>query len=214
MKAGAKKAAQIKICGLTKSEEAAYLNEIHAAYAGFVFWGKSRRNVSLDKAQEIRKSLDKGILSVAVTVSPDSRLLDNIMRAGFDILQVHGTLNTQIVRQCGIPIWRACNLKSPQDMECMEQHEKITGYVLDAGTAGSGRTFDWAGCLGTIEKMQTTVLAGKTLILAGGLNPQNIAQAVELFRPDVVDVSSGVEGAQGKERKLVAAFAQAVREAG
>lgn len=211
MKANERGAPQIKICGLTKAEEASYLNEIHAEYAGFILWEKSKRNVSFAKAEEIGGVLDENIRRVAVTVSPDVELVRKIELAGFDILQVHGELQEEILKQCRIPIWRACNLQKAEDMEKLEQHHKITGYVIDSGTAGSGKTFDWAGSMEAVEKMKATVFAGKTFVLAGGLNPGNIAEAVRIFQPDVVDVSSGVEGAQGKERALIIEFAGKVR---
>lgn len=212
MKSNERGVPQIKICGITKTEEASYLNEIQAEYAGFVFWEKSKRNVSFERAEEIRKVLDKNIRRVAVTVSPNLDLLRQIEKSGFDILQVHGKLQEDVARHCRIPIWRACNLQKPEDMEKLEQLEKITGYVIDAGTAGSGRTFDWKESREAIEKMKATVFVGKAFVLAGGLNPDNIAEAVRIFQPDAVDVSSGVEGADGKERALIIEFAGKVRK--
>lgn len=212
MEKNARHTPRIKICGLMRAEEASWLNEAQAMYAGFVFWEKSRRNVSFALAEEISRGLDRKIKRVAVTVSPDLELLGQVETAGFDILQVHGELRQEVLKQSRIPIWRACNLKQPQDLRALEAHPRIHGYVVDAGTAGSGRTFDWQGSKEAVEKMRATVCAGKDFILAGGLNPQNVAEAIEIFHPDVVDVSSGVEGVNGKERALVAAFAETVRE--
>lgn len=205
-------APQIKICGITKIEEAFCLNEVQAEYAGFVFWEKSKRNVGFAQAEEIQNVLDKRIRRVAVTVSPELELVRQIERSGFDLLQVHGRLREEVIRQCGIPVWRACNLQKPKDMENLERMEKIAGYVIDAGTAGSGKTFDWKGNWEMIEQMKATVFVGKTFVLAGGLNPENITEAVRMFQPDVVDVSSGVEGADGKERALITEFVGKVRK--
>ncbi len=202
---------QIKICGITQAWEAFYLNEVHAEYAGFVFWQKSKRNVSFTQAEEIHKFLAKSIKRVAVTVSPDLQLVRRAEQAGFDILQVHGELQGEVLRQCNIPIWRACNLQEPQDMNGLELDRKITGYVLDAKEAGSGETFDWAGSRTAVERMKATVFAGKTFVLAGGLDPQNIKEAVRTLEPDVVDVSTGVEGAKGKEKSLLLDFVRKVR---
>lgn len=203
---------QIKICGLTRTKEAAYLNQIHAQYAGFVFWENSKRYVDIAQAEEICRCLDKNIMRVAVTVSPDLKLLGQIELAGFDILQVHGELKEEILEKSRISIWQACNLKETADIEKLLWHEKITGYVIDAGTAGSGRTFDWAASRQILEKARTTLMAGKTWILAGGLNSQNVQEAIQIFAPDVVDVSSGVEGDCGKEKTLILEFAGKVRE--
>lgn len=202
---------QIKICGITQVGEAFYLNEVHAEYAGFVFWQNSKRNVSFAQAEEIHKYLDKRIKRVAVTVSPNLELVRRVEQAGFDILQVHGDLQEDVLRQCGVPIWRACNLQKPQDMNGLEQDAKITGYVLDAKQAGSGKPFDWAGSRTAVEHMKATVFAGKMFVLAGGLNPQNIVKAVKTLEPDAVDVSTGVEGANGKEKSLLLDFVGKVR---
>ncbi len=204
---------KVKICGVTRIEEAQYLNEILPAYAGFVFWEKSRRNVSFAQAETICRQLDERIQRVAVTVSPKPELLRAVQDVGFDFLQVHGTLESKVLEQCQIPLWCACNLKGPKDLEQLRQHKKITGYVVDAGTAGSGRTFDWMQCSDAVKKAKATVFSGKTFILAGGLNPNNVAEAIALFSPDVVDVSSGVEGVQGKEKDLMGEFVCAVETA-
>lgn len=206
-----KKTPQIKICGITRAKEAQYLNEIHADYAGFVLWEKSRRHVSFERAEEISKLLDKSVKRVAVTVSPDLDLLEKIEKAKFDILQVHGQLREEVARQCSLPIWRACNLQKSDDIKKLEQLEKITGYVLDAETAGSGKPFDWSASRKIMESMREAVFVGRKFILAGGLNAENVAEAVRIFKPDIVDVSSGVESAQGKERDLVLKFSEAVR---
>lgn len=205
---------EIKICGITRPEEAAYLNEIRAEYAGFVFWEKSKRKVGFSQAEEICSLLDEDVKRVAVTVSPGVDLTRRIAEAGFDILQIHGELSGEVLGKCPIPIWRAYNLKKPEDLQRAERHPAIAGYVVDAGTAGSGRTFDWEGSLGVVEEMKSTVFAGKEFILAGGLDFWNVRKAVRIFQPDVVDVSSGVEGAQGKARALVTEFAKAARDAG
>lgn len=206
-------ATQIKICGLTRPKEADFLNKEKADYAGFVLFEKSKRNVSFPRTKEIMNRLSPDIKRVAVTVSPDRELLEQIEQAGFDILQVHGELKPEILTESTLPIWRACNVKEPKDIEQLEQNEKIIGYVIDAGTAGSGTTFDWKKSREVLEEAKKTVFAGKQFILAGGLNPENVAEGIETFAPDIVDVSSGVEKAgAGKDRTLIEAFIKKVRE--
>ncbi len=207
------KTPQIKICGLTRLEEADFLNQEQADYAGFVLFEKSKRNVSFARVKEIGNRLSPDIKRVAVTVSPDKKLLEQIEQAGFDILQVHGELKPEILEESTLPIWRACNMKEPKDIEQLERCKKITGYVIDAGTAGSGTTFDWNKSRKVLEEAKKTVFAGKQFILAGGLNPENVAEGIETFAPDIVDVSSGVEGdGAGKDRTLIEAFIRKVRE--
>lgn len=198
---------QVKICGLTRPKEAEFLNQEQADYAGFVFFEKSKRNVTFETAAAIRQKLDSRIKTVAVTVSPDGTLLEQIEQADFDILQVHGELKPEILEKATIHIWRACNLKTPEDIKKLEQHEKITGYVIDAGTYGSGKTFDWNSNKAVLEEAKRTVFVGKQFILAGGLHPGNVAEGIKIFSPDVTDVSSGVEKAEGgKDKALIAEF--------
>lgn len=207
------KTPQIKICGLTRLEEADFLNKEQADYAGFVLFEKSKRNVSFSRTKEIMNRLSPDIKRVAVTVSPDVTLLEQIEQSGFDILQVHGELKPEILEDSTLPIWRACNLKTPEDIKKLEQHEKITGYVIDAGTYGSGKTFDWNSNKAVLEEAKQTVFAGKQFILAGGLHPGNVAEGIKIFSPDVADVSSGVEKAEGgKDNALIAEFIKKVRE--
>lgn len=212
---------KIKICGLTRIEDAKALNEAQADYAGFVFYEKSKRNVSVKDAEKIGSILNDRIEKVAVTINPDEKLLEQIEQAGFHILQVHGELKKEVLEKSHIPIWRACNLKEIKDVEQLEQHKKIQGYVIDAGTAGSGNTFDWEQHQESIRKMRNTLFAGKQFILAGGLQIENVRKGIELFSPDVVDISSGVERKEeqksgqeksGKDKALILEFVKKVRE--
>lgn len=188
---------KIKICGLTKPEEADFLNQVKADYAGFVFFEKSKRNVTFPQAKEILSRLSSDIKRVAVTVSPDVTLCRKIEEYGFDILQVHGELKPEVLEQSGLPIWRACNIENTQDLKRLEHHEKITAYVVDAKTAGSGQTFDWQSSREAADRKEY-YFHGKGFVLAGGLHSGNVTEGIELFQPDVVDVSSGVERSPDK----------------
>ena len=108
---------KVKICGLTRIEDADFLNEAGADYAGFVFYEKSRRNVSLKKAAEIAAHLSADIKKVAVTVSLEPAFVKEIETLGFDILQVHGTLNTEVKEMTALPIWRAVNISDTDTLE-------------------------------------------------------------------------------------------------
>lgn len=205
------KAPKIKICGITRPQDALFLNQAGVDYAGFVFYGKSRRNLSFPEAQQIQEALSSRIKKVAVTVSPDIRLCQQAAEAGFDILQVHGRLGPEILQASDIPIWRACNIESPEDLSHLEKHEKITAYVVDAPMAGSGRTFDWQAAQAIMEKREM-YFQGKAFVLAGGLHSGNVAEGIRRFRPDLVDVSSGVEAEGRKDRQLILDFVQKVRK--
>lgn len=204
---------KIKICGLTRTEEARYLNETGVDYAGFVFYEKSKRNINIDRAVEIMSELDKGIKRVAVTVSPDPALIEIIENSGFDIIQIHGDITDSYLNDCSIPIWRALNVSDMNDLyqelrffelNNPATYNRTTGIVIDAPAYGSGKTFSWDGKTGFPDN------SGKQMILAGGLNACNVMEGIRLFDPDIVDVSSSVEGINGKSFEKIREFVNAV----
>lgn len=206
---------KIKICGITRPEETNYLNEAGVEYAGFVFYEKSRRNVTLTKAKELMRRLDERIQKVAVTVAPDKEQIRQLMEAGFDILQVHGTIQENELTACKIPIWRAVNIsKLKEAAEQLAKEQALdalyTGYVADGMTYGGGKAFSWKEAESDRAILQK--LRQKTFILAGGLQSENVAEGIRIFHPDVVDVSSGVEEAGGKSKEKIETFVREVRK--
>lgn len=214
---------KIKICGITSRKETDWLNAVNVDYAGFVFYEKSKRNVSMTDAVMIKKSLYPSVQTVAVTVSPTVDELRQIEIAGFDIIQVHKELSLEVLRECRLPIWRAFNISglaeaydagSGEEQEERErlENERIEAYVLDGVDFGSGKTFDWSG---SDRIAQIRALFGdKKLVLAGGLTPYNVEEGIRLFHPDIVDVSSGVESDNhsGKDEDKIKEFVKRVRE--
>ena len=207
---------KIKICGITDEWEAEYLNEAGADYAGFVFYGKSRRNISIDRALAVAGRLDLRVLKVAVVVSPTAQFVRGIQAAGFDILQVHGEFCKEARREARIPVWRAVNIRNISALEEFFREEQkqdkrcIRGYVADGGSYGAGRVFDWEATGGKLH----AYAAGKQLLLAGGLAEENVQQGIMRIHPDVVDVSSGVEEDGRKSREKIKRFIRKVREHG
>lgn len=205
----------IKICGLTDIRESAYLNEAKADYAGFVFYPPSKRFVSVDQARGIAEGLNETIKRVAVLVSPEPAEIERIQQAGFiDIIQIHKELSSEVLDVSDLPVWRALNLASGSDETDhligsalshipKEHRHKIDAVLVDAPDFGSGQTFEW----GNGRSLKTDV----KFILAGGLNAGNVAEGIKLFRPDIVDVSSGVEGDHGKDKGRIMEFVNAVR---
>lgn len=209
---------QVKICGLTKTEEAAYLNDVGADYAGFVFYPKSKRNVSFAQSEEIREQLNPQIQAVAVTVSPDVELVRRIIDSGFDIVQIHGELHKEVLKTASIPIWYAVNIIKEEELlqkaeafMKMPQHlqKKIEAIVVDGASYGGGKTFDWKQA--DVKNAAAELLMHRKFVLAGGLNESNVQEGMKLFSPDVVDVSSGVEGENGKDKTKINNFARKVR---
>lgn len=200
---------KIKICGITAREEAEYLNEAGVDYAGFVqFFPKSRRNLSTAQAVDIMKYLDPGIRTVAVTVSPSLEQLRTIEAAGFSAVQIHGAIADEVLERIHIPVIKAFNVSDLEAFSHYESMDQVAGFVLDAQTPGSGRTFDWS----LLRELPPT---DKMVLLAGGLTPDNAAEAVAALgeRIDGVDTSSGVEHEEGagKSREKILDFVRAVR---
>lgn len=179
---------KIKICGLTSPAEARYLNEHHVDFAGMVlFFPKSKRNISIEQAKEVMAALDASIKRVAVVVSPSIEQIKQIEAAGFDYIQIHGKIPETEVEA---PILKAFNVSDMGSYEKYHNDSRIAGYVFDAIEPGSGKTFDW-------KLVDNIPRDEKLLLLAGGLNPDNVRMAIEAVHPDGVDVSSGVENDDG-----------------
>lgn len=201
---------KIKICGLTSPAEARYLNENHVDFAGMVlFFPKSKRNISIEQAMEIMAALDASIKRVAVVVSPSIEQVRQIEAAGFDYVQIHGEIpetETEAEAAKAIPILKAFNVSDMDSYEKYHNDSRIAGYVFDAIEPGSGKTFDW-------KLVDNIPRDEKLLLLAGGLNPDNVRMAIEAVHPDGVDVSSGVENDDkaGKNPEKIHDFVAAVK---
>ena len=201
---------KVKICGLTSPAEARYLNENHVDFAGMVlFFPKSKRNISIEQAKEIMAALDASIKRVAVVVSPSIEQVRQIEAAGFDYVQIHGEIpetETEAEAAIAIPILKAFNVSDMGSYEKYHNDSRIAGYVFDAIEPGSGKTFDW-------KLVDNIPRDEKLLLLAGGLNPDNVRMAIEAVHPDGVDVSSGVENDDkaGKNPDKIHDFVAAVK---
>jgi phosphoribosylanthranilate isomerase len=213
--------AEIKICGLKFPEDVEAVNLYEPEYIGMVmFCPKSARNVSPETAQELLKKIKPNIKKVAVVVSPDLEQIQIIEKIGFDFIQIHGEIKDEIFENVKLPVIRAVNVSQnsfdeiyKKLLEKVLKWNRIHGVLFDAGTPGSGQTFQWD----EIEQIKNNVQeAGVKLFLAGGLNPENVSDAITHVQPDVVDVSSGVEYSEkpsgsGKDAKKVADFIANVR---
>lgn len=202
---------KIKICGLTSPTEAEWVKEQKVDFAGMVlFFPKSKRNITPDKAAEIIKVLGDDIRKVAVVVSPTVDQIQVLEKLDFDIVQIHGRVAPEVLEELTIPFWRAFNVENMQEYQIYQNCGKCTGYVFDALTPGSGEIFDW-NLIPEFPKRD------KIVLLAGGLAPENVAEAIRHIHPDGVDVSSGVEFQsetiqKGKDPERIQAFVKAVRE--
>lgn len=197
----------VKICGITDVEETEYLNENNVDMAGMVlYFPKSKRNITLEKAKEIMASLNENIKKVAVVVSPSIEQVKSIENAGFDFVQIHKDLPDGLFNETLIDVLKAFNVNDLEELGKYKKIENIKGYVFDAPTYGSGETFDWS-LLNNIKRDD------KLFILAGGLNGDNVRDGIKAVQPDGVDVSSGVENDNGvgKSREKIREFVMAAK---
>lgn len=200
---------KIKICGLTRPEDAQAAAELGADAVGLVFYAKSKRCVDAAQAAEIAAALPPQVAKVALFVNATADSIRRILETvPIDIVQFHGDEAPEFCRQFGKPYWKAVRVQSAQDIaEAAERYADAAALLLDAHIAGqyggTGHVFDWR-------------LLPETMplpwILSGGLNPGNVAAALQQTGAAWLDVSSGVEQAPGiKNRDLMADFIQQVR---
>lgn len=190
---------KIKICGLSTVEavETAVLEG--ADYIGFVF-AASKRQVSLEQAQELAKRVTGKTKIVGVFVSPSLEDLEQaIGQVPLDMVQIHGIFDEVLIPLISVPVIRAIQL-SDQEAQVSSQADYL---LFDAPVAGSGQTFDWG--LLKDQKIQ------QDFFIAGGLTVDNVRQARETFQPYAVDVSSGVETDGRKDIEKIKAFIEGAK---
>jgi phosphoribosylanthranilate isomerase len=210
---------RVKLCGLSKAEDVDHAVALGADAVGFVFYPPSPRSVSVAQAAELARRVPPLVTAVGLFVNPSPEWLREVTSAvGISLLQFHGDETPQqceaLAREVGLPWWRAVRVgpdQRPGDLvESALDYSAANGLLLDAlveGYGGGGKVFDWS--------LIPTDL-GHRAVLSGGLNAQNVLDAIRRVRPYAVDVSSGIEvpGAKGvKDHARMAAFVRAVREA-
>ena len=199
---------RIKICGITNIEDARQVAECGADSIGLVFHRKSPRFVEPALAAQIRHSLPAFVTVTALFMDETGEWVDEVMQqVRPDCLQFHGSEDADFCEQWNAPYIKAIPMGSVQDAdEYAGAYRHAQGFLMDSNAAGrqggSGDTFDWSKIPSTFQY---------PLILAGGLNPQNVANAISQVHPWAVDVSSGVERSRGiKDKHLIHHFCKEV----
>ena len=197
---------KIKICGLRRPEDIAYVNEAKPDFAGFIIdVPKSRRNVPREKVRELTALLSPEILPVGVFVNaPMETILSLVTDGTLKAVQLHGQESQsyleELKKQVAVPLIRAFSIRSPEDLT--EAEKSPADFVLlDNGAGGTGETFDWS-LLSSFDR---------PFFLAGGLRLENITEAVSRFHPYALDLSSGVETDGYKDKEKIIAAIAAVR---
>jgi len=206
---------RVKICGLTQPQDIDALVAAGAAYGGLVFFAKSPRAVSLAQARALALAAPAGLARVGLFVDADDAFLDSVLaQVPLDILQLHGHETpervTALRARYGLPVMKAVGVAGPEDLAALETYGRVADLLLvDAKPprdavlpGGNGLAFDWR------------LIAGRRWpvpwMLAGGLTPGNVAEAIALTGARQVDVSSGVESAPGvKDGAAIARFTAA-----
>lgn len=196
---------KIKLCGLSRPCDIDYVNELIPEYIGFVFWQKSKRYVSPERARELRDKLRKEIIPVGVFVDEKTEVIAELAYNGIiDIIQLHGSENDEYIeelrRKTNCPIIKAYLIRSEEDVR--EAKDSTADYVLLDSGLGTGRTFDHS-LLKDISR---------PFFLAGGLTPENVGTAVKALKPFAVDASSSLETEGFKDKDKMTAFVKAVRK--
>ena len=195
---------RVKICGITRLEDALSAIGFGADALGLVFYPPSPRAVTVEQAESIVRQLPPFVTTVGLFVNASRAQVSEVLeRVPLDLLQFHGDEDAAACAGHGRPWIKAVRMRPEVDLEQMAQdYAEASGLLLDTYQAGvpggTGQTFDW--------QRIPRELASR-IILAGGLNPQNVEQAIRQIRPYAVDVSGGVEAAKGiKDAEKMAAF--------
>lgn len=201
----------VKICGITRPEDAEAAVRAGADWLGLNFWPRSRRHVTVERAIEIAAVIPGDVRRVGVFVNAPRPLVEDVAaRVGLDLLQFHGDEDPEYLRAFAGRHVRALRVRAAEDLRRIERCDATDLVLLDAaseGYGGSGQVFDWS--LARAAKAY-----GKRIVLAGGLTPENVAGAVRDVRPYGVDVASGVERAPGiKDEERMRRFVEAARGA-
>ncbi len=199
---------RIKICGITNKEDALAAAHLGADALGFIF-APSPRKISAERAREIIKALPPFIKTVGVFVDEDPERVSSIVAmCGLDVLQLHGSESIDYCSSFDRRVIKAVRLRSRDDLENLSKYVNVVdALLLDTYVpnklGGTGITFDW--------KLAVEARRYGRIILAGGLNPENVAAAISMVKPYAVDASSGLEQSPGvKDHEKMAQFIREV----
>ncbi len=211
----------VKICGMTNLQDALVAVEAGADAVGFVFYEKSPRNVSVETAREVIRELPERVEKVGVFVGTAAETVAEISKkVGLTVAQIYPrapfALDDEFVAKLPCRVMPALSASAGSENEESEIHisngirDRMLAELLDSGSSerpgGTGQRFDWSSLSGRMTRN------GVRLVVAGGLTPENVSQAIEVLKPWGVDVVSGVEASPGKkDPEKVRAFVKAVR---
>ena len=202
---------RIKFCGITRIDDAHLAASLGVDAIGFVFVPASLRCVEATQASAIAVALPPLVSLVALFKDASAEQIKQVIATlRPQILQFHGAEDAAFCQSFGLPYWKSVSMQQPANFAVVQAtHPQAQALLLDShgadGMGGTGQVFDWT---------RIPSASRQALILAGGLRPENVAQAVRIARPSAVDVSSGIEASPGvKDAARMRAFVEAVRRA-
>lgn len=195
---------KVKLCGLTRPCDVDCVNELNPDYIGFVFFPKSKRNVTKEQAKELKAKLNPNIKAVGVLVNAELDFVANLLDEGIiDVAQLHGSEDADYIaalrKRTDKPIFKAYTIKSAEDVSLA--NASTADLVLVDSGKGSGMTFSWE----LLKEMK------RDYLLAGGLNLDNIQSALDTLHPYGLDVSSGIETDGLKDPEKMKKFVEIAR---
>ncbi len=188
---------QVKVCGITNIKDGQDAAKLGADYLGFVFYNRSPRFITPSMANGISHNVRRP-KKVGLFVNEDVSIVRTISEmAGLDVLQFHGNESPEYCNNFShLEVWKAIRVKDEQSLSVIPNYSSVDAFVLDAHVegkmGGTGKTFDW-------DLAKKAKEYSKNIFLAGGLNPNNVAEAIISVKPYGVDVSSGVEKHKGEK---------------
>jgi len=205
---------RIKICGITRVEDAVAALQLGVDAVGLVFYKKSPRSIELKQASDIASAVGPFVTVTALFVNPQAQEVERVLeQVPVSLLQFHGEEQAEFCRQFSRPWMKALRIQSSTNvLDMVKEYQTADALLFDtyqAGIAGgTGECFDW----NLVARKNLPHGFNKPVVLAGGLNAGNIKKAIEVVEPYGVDVSGGVESVVGiKDRSKIQSFIQAVR---
>ena len=204
-----------KICGITRAQEALAAADLGADAIGLNFYPKSPRAIAVADVANLVEGLPQKVSVVALFVNPTPELVRQVLGTGaVDLLQFHGSESAEFCEQFDTPYMKVVAVKVDSDLNSeFAKYESAQYMLLDSFDpimlGGTGKAFDWGRVIELTQKQRSR------LVLAGGLGPANVREAIKIVQPFGVDVSSGVEASKGiKDLKMMQLFIQGVRASG
>lgn len=188
---------RVKVCGITNREDALKISKMGVDAIGFILSTKSQRMVSLSKVSEIVKILPPFLSRVAVVVDPTIEQLNEIENSKFfDYIQFHGSESIDLIKRSKLKTIKAIKIENEHSLKAISTYEEDVDYFLfdtkvGEKVGGTGKTFDW--------RFLKQINLQKPFILAGGIGPNNVIEAIKEVKPDAIDLNSKVEEKPGKK---------------